>query len=133
MSISVTTIPSRRGIKCPAKNPCATHDPSELITNQLLGLFQGRNNIASGEQSVRARHDYVAPPGERTILLLKGLVRAPAHDHGMARGQPLEVSKVLGQVPGHRAIPADRPVVCLGPNSDETHTATGALIDGWCS
>jgi hypothetical protein len=68
---------------------------------------------------IAGQHDMAAARQEPR----QALERPAAHDHRRAHGEPLEASEILGNAPGHAAVPADHAI--LGAGDDEGDDGRG--------
>ena len=94
-------------------------------------LVDGRDDLATRRLEVLVPRQYdVATIRQRPA---DRRMRFAAHDDRLAGCQPLEVAKIVGQVPGKVTIAADHIVAGGGDDQADRHTATAALICGWAS
>ncbi|CDZ91192.1 hypothetical protein RHRU231_800119 [Rhodococcus ruber] len=115
----------------------ATYDADVAVPGERQGLRHPVGHLGARVRPGRvASDDDVAPARQRPEARRQRLPRQPAHDHRLSPRRGPEVRHVLGDVPRDRTVAADAPGAVLRPDQDDVprrrHTATGALMGGWC-
>ena len=99
---------------------------------QLERLLKGMHHQGLGRFEVgRTRDHDIRPPGQGPSESHPG---AAPHDNRTAQSRLLKMREIRGNTPQHVCSRTEDTLDVLGPNRGENrHTATGALIAGWCS
>jgi hypothetical protein len=121
------SIPVRLDVKLDKFDDCAKFE------RQLQRLLEAvRHQRAVGVPAGLARDDDVGAAGQRPEARRDRVPGLAAHDHRVAERGALEERHVLRQLPQQVVVVADDAVARHGRDERDLHTATGALIAGWC-